>query len=129
MYKKKFAILFLSFIFFSCNLSREEKDEFRDYFYYRVSEIVEYNDLVKSGNEIHLNDWMFFLENCSWLETLTGCKLGFIAMEPPYYESDNQMAIDTTNLLQWYNRNKNNWSMRKADEYVYRKRKGHTVYF
>ncbi len=129
MHKKKIAILFLSFIFFSCNLSREEKDEFRDYFYYRVSIIADYNDLVKSGNEIHLNDWMFFLENCSWLETLTGCKLSFIAMEPPYYENDNQMAVDTTNLLQWYNRNKNNWSMRKADEYVYRKRKGHTVYF
>ena len=129
MYKKKIAILFLSFVFFSCNISREEKEEFRDYFYYRVSTIGEYNNLFNSGNEIHLNDWMFFLENCSWLETLTGCKLGFIDVEPPYYENNDQMTIDTTNLSHWYNRNKNNWSMRKADEYVYRKRNGHTVYF
>lgn len=126
---KRIAILLLSFICLACNISREEKDEFKDYFYYRVSTIVEYNDLVKSGNEIHLNDWMFFLENCSWLETLTGCKLGFIRAEPPYYENDNQMAIDTTNLLRWYNCNKDDWSMRKADEYVYRERRGHTVYF
>lgn len=129
MHIKKVAILFLSFFIVSCNISQEEKDEFRDYFFYRVSTIVDYNDLVNSGDDIHLNDWMFFLENCSWLETLTGCTLSYIETEPPYYENDVQMSKDTTNLFQWYNCNRNNWSIRKADEYVYRKRKGHTVYY
>ena len=122
-------LLLLAVVLNSCGISDANKDEFKDYFYYRVSAIAEYDEMIESGDEIHMNDWFYFLENCSYLETLTGYKLSYIDAEPPYYESVSQMSIDTANLSKWYVLNKDKWSMKKADMYVYKKRRGHTVYF
>ena len=126
---KKLLILIATVLFSSCCVSEKEKNEFRDYFFFRISIIVDYNELVESGNEIHLNDWMVFLENCSYLETLSGYKFNFNDSDPPYYESIDQLVADTTNLSKWYNQNEGKWTMQKADKYVYKKRKGHTIFF
>ncbi len=126
---KKIIVILLSIAFTSCHVSKKDKLEFKDYFFYRVSVIVNYNNLVENGEDIHLNDWMVFLENCSYLETLTGCNLNFIDSEPPYYECPSQLSKDTANLSNWYNHNGDKWTMQKADKYVYKKRKGHSVFF
>lgn len=126
---KKKVILVLAIVFSSCHISEKDKMEFKEYYFYRVSSIVEYNDLVENGGEIHLNDWMVFLENCCYLETLTGCNLNFIDSEPPYYENTNQLITDTANLSNWYNQHGEKWTIQKADKYVYKKRRGHTVFF
>lgn len=122
-------LLLLATVFTACRISDADKDEFKDYFYYRVSAIAEYDEMIETGGEIHPNDWFYFLENCSYLETLTGYKLNYIVAEPPFYKSVSQMSIDTANLSKWYVSNKDKWSMKKADMYVYKKRRGHTVYF
>ena len=122
-------LLLLAVVFNSCGISDADKDEFKDYFYFRVSAIAEYDEMIESGGEIHPNDWFYFLENCGYLETLTGYKLNYVAAEPPFYESVSQMSMDTANLSKWYVSNKDKWSMKKADMYVYKKRGGHTVYF
>lgn len=122
-------LLLLATVLNSCSISDADKTEFKEYFRHRVSAIVEYDEMVESGGEIHINDWCYFLENCSYLETLTGCKLNYIDTEPPYYESVEMLSLDTTNLSKWYDLNKDKWSMKKADMYVYKKRRGHTVYF
>ena len=122
-------LLLLAVVLKSCSISDADKTEFRDYFYYRISVIVEYDEMIDSGEEIHINDWFYFLENCSYLETLTGNKFHYLDAEPPYYECAEQLSADTTNLSKWYDSNKDKWSMKKADMYVYKKRRGHTVYF
>ena len=119
----------MAIAFSSCRPSESDRMEFRDYYFFRVSEIVDYNQQVESGGEIHINDWMVFLENCSYLETLTGYKLGYIDGEPPFYEKQSQLTLDTIKLSNWYRQNGGEWTMQKADKYVYKKRRGHTVFF
>lgn len=126
---KKCIVLLCLFLFISCSVSKEEMLEFKDYYYFRMHAIVEYEKMVEKGEDIHLNDWMVFLENCSYLENLTGYHFSYIKTEPPYYEDTNQLKQDTAYLTKWFEKNKGRWSMRKADKYVYKKRKGHTVFF
>ena len=54
---KKIIVILLSIAFTSCHVSKKDKLEFKDYFFYRVSVIVNYNNLVENGGDIHLNDW------------------------------------------------------------------------
>lgn len=128
---KKTFIVLLAVALTSCAPKKEERIEFREYFDYRVSELVDYDNMFNDTGcvEIHLNDWMNFLENCSYLETLTGCELHYTDCEPPYYENKGLLSVDTAALMKWYADNGKRWTMKRADKYVYKKRRGHTVYF
>ena len=128
---KNAFIALLAVVLSSCVPSKEERIEFREYYDYRVSELVEYDNMFSDTGcvEIHLNDWMNFLENCSYLEALTGCELHYNRSEPPCYENKGALSADTAALMKWYAENGEQWTMKRADKYVYKKRKGHTVYF
>lgn len=113
----------------SCSISNTDRNEFSDYYHFRISEIVDYNILTQSTSDIHMQDWLRFLENCDYLESLTGCKFHYIQSEPPIYNDTALFKQDTALLARWLSENGKYWSKQKADKYVYEKRKGHDVYF
>ena len=131
---KKEAVLF-TVIFgtlCACNLNDiDDKALFADYFSYRLSVIADYESQWNDDNQhdICTQEWMYFLENCDYLESLTGCHFHYLDSEPPFYENHELFMKDSTYLNDWLNDNGGHWTIRKADAYVYKKRKGHTVYY
>lgn len=117
---------------YACNNSDiDDIESFKDYYYYRMSVLSDYelkwND--DDQHDICTQEWMYFLENCSYLESLTGCSLNYTDSEPPFYKSHGLFMKDTSILNKWFKENGEHWTIRKADAYVYKKRKGHTVYY
>lgn len=113
----------------ACDSSKMVDREFKDYYYFRISELIDYDNLCASGDEIHIQDWARFLETCSYLEMLTGCELHYTHSEPPGYANIQLLEDDTATLGSWFRTQGHKWTKSKADRYVYRKRKGHDVYF
>lgn len=113
----------------ACDSSKMVDREFKDYYYFRISELIDYDNLCASGDEIHIQDWARFLETCSYLDMLTGCELHYTHSEPPGYANIQLLEDDTATLGSWFRTQGHKWTKSKADRYVYRKRKGHDVYF
>ena len=133
MHKKN---LFLAFIAMSClmscdKLDIDDEETFKKYYMYRISVLSDYELALNNEgpHAICCQEWMYFLENCSYLESLTGCCFHFINSEPPHYLNHSLFVEDSLYLQEWLAENGKKWTMRKSDAYVYKKRRGHSVYY
>lgn len=129
---KHFIIIIVLVFLDSCNCdNNNETVSFVDYYNYKVSIITDYESMWENNDTCVVceHEWMYFLENCSYLEALTGCHFHFIDAEPPYYKTHDLYVKDSLFLSDWLNENQNKWTKYKADKYVYKNRHGHSVYF
>ena len=107
----------------SCKENCKENLEFKNYYYLKVDEIIEYDKKTSTPGECFSDSiWLHFYETTDYLSFLTNCSFNFTTGEPPFYKSKRDLKADIKFLNNWYLENKCSMNIYKADSIVAQKR-------
>ncbi len=116
--KKNLILFCISIVFISCTNRCIEDISFKNFYFSKLNQIVEYDNYTLTDTTITTESWINFYYNTAYLYFLTGHQFRYVATEPPGYTSELDLKADIKDLKKWYNENKCGMTKEKADSIV-----------